>query len=456
MLLALWANKIMCSGIQRACLLVSFLWFGAFVTGYTQVDNEQLLFEEVHRYVGYENVLMKYYTLPVDLHMSNNVEGNFVDIGILTLIFIPILFLAGLLRRPIWMYVAMLVLLGSVLAYFNYSTFILNYKAIPNTDLVEVWENREGVGLLSEFAYSIRRTVYGSSKGLFRSIDQSLLTEKSAIAYPLVCIMYLLLLWAYIRYFHSGQKKLIGLFTLNSAFLWFILGGGIVWYGFACFVLFYLLMGSGVFSENILSPFNKYLKNAFMGSVVLSLGIAWLFKGTNIYYSYAQPNMLVDYPVVQYHSGTANIYDVQDAYYKNLSLATRIINDDLNTKVYRVGSTLSYFIEHNNDRVYNDNLISFFPGLVKKYKDKVVIADVLKANDFGYIVVGLNLGSVDKTEEGSLKERFNEFMGFLYQNPKLELVATDRVVKSGQDGRAAMGVFGEILNPGTYAIYRIR
>jgi len=68
--------------------------------------------------------------------------------------------------------------------------------------------------------------------------------------------------------------------------------------------------------------------------------------------------------------------------------------------------------------------------------------------------------TIDKTPEQSLTKKFNTFLNFIYQNPRLELMATNRVVKiTRNDGGPSnvREVFGEqIINHGTFAIYRIK
>ena len=54
--------------------------------------------EELQRYFGYEKVLYRYLTLPYDVSINTNQSGNYVDIGFIFIIFIPIILLLSLIH----------------------------------------------------------------------------------------------------------------------------------------------------------------------------------------------------------------------------------------------------------------------------------------------------------------------------------------------------------------------
>ena len=66
--------------------------------------------EEIQRYFGYELLLYRYLSLPYDVSTNVNQQGNFVDIGVLYILFIPILIVL-LLRRRIWIQILVIVYL---------------------------------------------------------------------------------------------------------------------------------------------------------------------------------------------------------------------------------------------------------------------------------------------------------------------------------------------------------
>ena len=55
--------------------------------------------EELHRYMGYEELLPKYISLPYDVVMNTNIGTAFVDISYLYLLFLPILLLFSIKNK---------------------------------------------------------------------------------------------------------------------------------------------------------------------------------------------------------------------------------------------------------------------------------------------------------------------------------------------------------------------
>jgi len=62
---------------------------------------KELIFEEIQRYLGYETLPARYLTIPYDVTMNANVDAYYVEIGFLMLMFIPLILLIGLRKRPI-------------------------------------------------------------------------------------------------------------------------------------------------------------------------------------------------------------------------------------------------------------------------------------------------------------------------------------------------------------------
>jgi len=47
------------------------------------------LYEEVQRYIGYEDLIYRYTSVPYDVNVNMNLNGYFVEIGYLLLMFLP-------------------------------------------------------------------------------------------------------------------------------------------------------------------------------------------------------------------------------------------------------------------------------------------------------------------------------------------------------------------------------
>jgi len=100
----------------------------------------------------------------------------------------------------------------------------------------------------------------------------------------------------------------------------------------------------------------------------------------------------------------------------------------------------------------------FFQKVVKKYKDKEKVVEVLKASGFKYLIVDLNIQSIDNTPEKTLTEKFKVILNIISNNPRLQLLNTDRIVEDPENthSNGRFGVFGYIKYNGSHAIYRIQ
>jgi len=72
--------------------------------------------EELHRYIGYEELLPRYVSLPYDIIMNTNIAGPFVDIGYFFLLFFPILLLFGLKNKLLKGLTALLMMLFLIIS----------------------------------------------------------------------------------------------------------------------------------------------------------------------------------------------------------------------------------------------------------------------------------------------------------------------------------------------------
>jgi len=168
-----------------------------------------------------------------------------------------------------------------------------------------------------------------------------------------------------------------------------------------------------------------------------------------------------DAPIVKYQLGETDKRgkkfakeDLIQNYFPGLNTALRGINKN-DSYVYSIGTMFPYFVKKNNQRIFNDNLLALFQAILERYNnDKVEVVQVLKAFGFRYILINLKLHKIDKTPEKSVTEKFVNFMNFAYQNPTIELIATDRLVKV--DEKLAYGLFGDIQTEGSYAIFKIK
>lgn len=424
--------------------------------------------EELQRFFGYENPLLsRYLSLPYDSSINTNVRGYHVEIGYLLLMFLPLLLIIGFARKPIFGIITMILSsLLMVIATSNSFIFSSSLKTvrsnIPNMDryLARTAFEDAPSGNIMAYLYKAFLTIYEPIKYFFTFISGS----KDGITYPILILFFLVFSFILFKRIknHTLLIKSVILFLYFYMFLWALLSGGIVWYGYLALPMGILIV---IAAAQRYKEKQGWIYKATFGSIMLFVFI-WIGMIYVVRVSHIQQvnrnsgKYLYDSAVVKYQTGSFSKKDVFDSYLKNVNSALDQINSDDESLIYRAGTAFSYFIRKNDKRVLNDNLFGYFKNLQIRYKEKETIAQVLKASGFKYIIVDLNAAAYDKTPDKSIKKKFNNFMEFLRKNPGLELLATDRTIKNmvqNPENAVTMNeVFGEIKFPGTYAVYQIK
>ena len=429
--------------------------------------NNTLVREEIQRYLGYEDLLPRYLTLPYDVTMNTNVQGNFADIGYLLLMFIPVLFLLGFRSRPLWsLLTCALLMVWLIICLSNSFLFDASLQKISPAQSAEINQFAEKnsfsnapISAIAAGAYQIAQPLYAPFRQSFKSISG----QRDYVTYPVLVLLFgglFFLLCGRLQDKNTRIKTLAYILLLYS-FLWFLLAAGIIWYGYIILPMACLLIFSS-FSENRTDTYlpARIAKYFFWGMVGIWVCIAAALKISNIYYINDSGKDLYKGPVLLYQVGNFDKEEVYDSYFYNLSSALTKINSEDTSLIYRVGTSLPFFIKKNDKRVFMDNLLGLYIQIAKKYPTKGEINKILKASGFKYILVGLNVAKLDQTPEKTLREKFKVFMGFLYNNPGLELMATDNIVlvpgKNGQGEQQKFDVFGKTYRAGTYAIYALK
>jgi hypothetical protein len=142
------------------------------------------------------------------------------------------------------------------------------------------------------------------------------------------------------------------------------------------------------------------------------------------------------------------------------------INRNEDAGILRIGSYINYYISHNDKRVYMDNQLDIFNDLYKRLSSQKDITAALKSAGIRYIVFDFNTAAYDNTPEKSLEAKVNIFYKYLYNNPYIELISTDRLVVDSSSKKYANinnhkipvdnQVFGKkVVHWGIIAAYRI-
>ena len=414
--------------------------------------------EEIQRYFGYEDLLSRYLTLPYDLSMNTNQQGSFVDIGFLYIMFIPLILFA-ILKKPIQrLMMALLTFIFFVLSIAN--SYILVDKTKVSAEFAStIFTMPEANWVDRLLAY-----VYAGAYAVFNIIKPGLERisgEQDYVTYPFIILSFLAILYFA---FTNWEKKSMNVRTLillsiSYGFFFLVFSSGIIWYGYLFFVL--LMIGMIYYFSTIEDRddfMSVLLKLSFVIFACIWIAIGMVSRISNITPGTPKQHMgkaIISPDVYLWNTGEIKSKsELLDRTTPGLSATFDEINSDLETKIYKVGTGLTYFIEENHKRVMPDNQLGMFYALIDKYPNQYVISDVLKASGFKYMIIDLNTPSIDNTPEKTLTTKFNALLSYVLSNDSVRLMSTDNIVTV--NGQPKYDIEGdELLRKGTFAIYEI-
>ncbi len=432
---------------------------------------KELIFEEIQRYLGYETLPTRYLSIPYDVTMNANVDAYYVEIGFLMLMFIPLMLLIGFRKKPLIGFGVMFLTLflfvistaNGILMKDKLVRIAINEQTLSK-DLSNIDASKSSMDFVDYFMIH----VYNITYQLYTPIENILLTfsgKKDYVTYPFLVFVLFPLLFGILYLFlkeRSSLKQIMAYAVLLFAFLWMMFAAGIIWYGYLVMAVSFVFMAA-FFSKKFEGP-AKYIKYAFVGIVLIWLCLTLVLRISNIYNLDQSAGVhFFDAPIVKYQLGETDKKgkkfseeDLIQNYFPGLNTALKGINRNGNDSyVYSIGTMFPYFVKKNNQRIFNDNLLALFQAVLDRYNsDKVEVVQVLKAFGFRYILINLKLHKIDKTPEKSVTQKYINFMNFIYQNPGMELIATDRLIMV--DEKLSYGMFGDIKSEGSYAIFKIK
>ena len=422
----------------------SFDWGGGNVPSIKTSSSAR---EEIHRYMGYEKLLPKYISLPYDVSMNTNMRGEFVDIGFLLLSFIPVILLLGI-KKP-WVQLILILLLTCFLIICmstGYSSFhrisigesanhIVNqfsknyFTAAP---LIYIKLQITSIGLI----------LYQGIDSLFKSISG----EGDYITFPILLLSFIGLFSILRKRLEFSDKPVMLLINMMFlyGFLWWLLGAGIVWYGILLVIMGLICMSIYAFRQK-----KQELTKIWSYSFFFFSSIWLLLAITNRFADYKPDTKAtslgaISSATLSFATGRMNEQQIMNAVFVNYTPALNKINANKSVKVYRAGTFFHYFIANNNERVMEDNQLSFFDFVSNRVPDKVELAKEFKRNGYGFFIYDLHTASIDLTPNKSLTRKAQVFTDFVTNNPALRLIATDRVVQGNQ-----------VTNPGRFVVFEI-
>lgn len=422
--------------------------------------------EDLHRFFGYEDPLaFRYLSLPYDAVMNTNVKEFTIEVGFLLLLLLPLaLFLSPKIKPVFWISLAILLLL--FLALSIGTTYCSQHGVSAENAPAHLQEVMAKQNFAEAPFDSIRSIYQWSLLQLFVPINQAVSSISSlpdTLTYPLLLGVFLFVLLLLHHCFQSSQieKRSLILFTYFYGSLWLLLSAGLTWYGLLLFPMATMLTiykwGSRV--EGGLFP-EKLQKGVLYGFAGIWLLMSISFRMANYDASNAEQASRLYYPpLAAYRNGELTAEQVTDMFRVGYPAVAKIINQETESLIYLAGTYLPYFIKKSDARCYADIYLEFFINLNQKYPQQTESNRAFRYMGFRYFIMDLNLPLVDKTPDKSLTRKVDKLMSYIYQNPEMELVATDRQIKLNSNGQVVNAVFlneGPLVNAGTFAVFRLK
>lgn len=421
--------------------------------------------EDVNEFLGYEDLLLvRYISLPYDTVMNTNMASYFVDLGFLLIIFIPLIYLISariswLNRLGFTLLCLIFLLLAVPSAYLNKGQISIenSMTSLATEAAAESFSNSPLVAI----AYQLKKPFLHLYTG-FHTFLSNISGPRDGITYVVLFLLLIplfLLLDKRIRHHDLATRTTIH-FLLLFGFLWLILSSGITWYGLLMIPMLFVFTVAGMTKQREDVPkAGKIMKALLFAGAFIWAIMAFAFRYAN--YDSSNPDMArytFMAAMTEYQIGRKDQDNVFDRTFPQYRIALEALNQEDQSYIYRIGTLMPFFIKKNDRRVISDNFLDFFRSLQQEFPNKQELAKALKAYGVRYIILDLNLAANDHTVEGSLRNKFEQFRNFLYLNPQLKLVTTDRILR-GPDGKAILGIFKEanmtVENYGWFALYQI-
>ncbi|MGA1544309.1 MAG: hypothetical protein ACO388_05765 [Saprospiraceae bacterium] len=395
--------------------------------------------EELQRYMGYENLPMRYLTIVYDVLMGNNITIDSYDVGFLYFTVLPILFVFYRPKSWWWLFPLAFLYLYLVIPY--------GYAASKNLPLEEALLQEEALWGMTLW----KNSIVNWNQWLL----ENLVVIKGWTYLLLVSVFAGLLRLILTR--KSWLNSSVALF-MSILFFWVILSSGVPWYGIVLIPAGLLTIGMAYenYGNRIESPTSFKL---IMGILVSFQMLIWLTFRLSGYYATPQlKGYMAEAASVQYQAGYVDQNSYQEILTKVPTDLLDYLNKDQSNLIYRNGTNLQYFIENNKKRVFEDNQLGNFEILNSLFADKIDIARAMELSGIKFLIIDLNMANIDKTPEKSLFKKYEKLIRFLYKNAKLQLLYTDRIVQNSETGKREQRVFDNgqtIIQPGSLAIYMI-
>lgn len=442
--------------------------------------------EDLGRYFGYEDGVNNYLRLPLNLTMQSNQPGEYTEITPFYLMLIPIIFLFLAYKNPFWI-LGLVAMLGFEYVYFFSSTF--------SPILTSFFAKQQLPGWYAYIALaSFLPLIYFSAalKPKKKRTELFLLNLVFASFYVFLFVIaaYGIVWYGIAMYFSFLLSILIGASYIvkykeedgesKKNIIRFF--GSVIFLSIVCTYFFasaiphgwnnlkaagfnefksgILNQEEGVFASHpdyfaILATLNIQDQKAVFDGTMASIQNPTLKKllESNLWSEQSLKRLeqilreIGKADLAKLGLNTASIQKLRNEASTILTTLYKTIlypqKELRNTAwIYRIGTFLTYFIDNNRSRYYEDSLIDSFD---KYFYDADPNKTVERMEKMGlkYFLVDLNAATIDKDPRHDLTRRFENLLK-TFRSDKLELVQTDSI---------CLQIALEEKDPATYMTY---
>ncbi|HEX5002733.1 MAG TPA: DUF2723 domain-containing protein [Bacteroidia bacterium] len=435
--------------------------------------------EEIRRYLGYENGIIRFISLPYDNVMKKNVPLWGADAGILIIIILPLLMLTFTYRQLHWNLIKIIMLL----LFLAFSLVSINIAG-GSLDMAKIISQLQNNGLNdAPLLKSLFLPLYVSIYKLLLSAGNALMpvynlltTQRLGSCFALIVLFSIPVYFLFRNRTKgiSNPAKILIIITYCILQYWFILSSGIIWYGIVGFALLPVLFMLPVMQSEEACPGAR-----FMQQFIVWCSAAWfllilpfqlcptkLWSESDM--SKVDFKLLFEPKFAKFAIGASSEHDVYKQFYPAVEQnILSVLNRDKEARIVNVSTFLTYHIVNNDKRVYQDNQLGIFSNVYDHSGgDKDQIARDYKRLQIKYIVIELRTAMLDKTPEQTLAKKFDNMMMSFTNNPAFKLVYTNSIVerpdgdmmynKNGQMVKAKYELLGaSVLNRGSIALFEV-
>lgn len=425
--------------------------------------------EEIRRYLGFEQGAPLYLSVPYDLTMNTNIPfSRYLDISFLFLLLLPFLFFGRTFSRNVFVAIGFgvfwLISVSSLYPLDKRMDSALLQEAIR----AQLGEPLTGLGALPGLFFTPIQTGLVSLGNILQPVYGILSGMTFLSIFVFVLGLFGLAAWLLREKLHELPGTLANYFVFALAFggMWFFFSNTIIWYGFVMFVFGFFLI---VWMTDHLPewypelPKNlvlKWWRIAVGTSLVLCLSL-FLISATQ---DRSGARLIFQSPFLQYAASDMTAEESLAQFRPYMLEAIQKMNEDTNTKIYRIGTHLNYHIVQNDKRVLEDNQLGIYSDLTRKAVDKEDFIRTLIENGFRYVLYNVNLAGTDLTPERTLAKKADEVLNLLFDSSLATPIYTDNFIEDPAvpttrvgdkvwPGKPGLG--GKTTVPGSFILFEL-